>query len=264
MTEATTAEPEAQDLNVRDAGSGKPLLLLHGVGGSLHDWEAVLPHFRDRFRTVRLDARGHGGSHSPAGNWRLDDFTDDVARVLDERGIDRVSIAGYSMGALITQAFALRFPDRVERLAMIAATTGRTAAEQAQIKERLAFIQSFAPGEYFDAYARRRWFTEAFVREAPEVVAGCRTRLEAVDPEGYAKAYHVLTENDLADRLHEIRVPTLVMTAENDIGAGPRVARLIADRIAGAELLIVPRLRHQLLLEAPDIVGGVLREFFSS
>lgn len=246
-----------------DTGSGQPVLLLHGVGGSADDWIAAERHLKNRFRTVRLDARGHGRSAIPDGKWRLDDFTSDVARVLDDLGIDRAHVAGYSMGALIAQAFTLRFPERVDKLALLASTVGRNGAEQEAVESRLAFIRSFPPREYFDRHACKRWFTDEFVSEAPEVIEAYREAISRNDPIGYAKAYQVLAENDLADRLPEITSRTLVMTAANDIGAGPKTAVFIAERIKNAHLIILPRLRHQILLEAPDIVGGILREFFS-
>ena len=251
-------------LYTHDSGTGAPLLLLHGVGLCADDWIGPASYLRDRFRVIRVDTRGHGRSSAPTGKWTLADFTGDLAALLDRLGLEKVNLAGFSMGGLIAQAFALRYPERVEKLAILAATTGRNPDEQGSIEERLTFLRANHPGSYFRQRACPRWFTEHFQAAAPDVVEYCERVVAANDHEAYIKAYEVLVTNDLADELPKIRQETLVLTAENDIGAGPQAAGLIASRIPTSRLIIVPRLRHHILLEAPDIVGGILREFFTA
>jgi len=250
-------------LYMRDTGSGHPVLLLHGVGCCSDDWTGPITHFRDRFRAIRPDARGHGRSSSPAGHWQLADFIGDLVQILDRLGIEKTHVAGFSMGGLLAQGLALRHADRVEKLAIIAATSGRTREEQAQVEERLSFIRSNPPSTYFDQYASKRWFTADFRRTHPEIIERTRRAISANDREGYTKAYEVLVRNDLGAELHRIGHKTLVLTGENDLGAGPKAARFIAGEIVGSHLVILPRLRHHMLLEAPELVGGILREFFS-
>lgn len=251
-------------LYTHDSGEGAPLLLLHGVGLCADDWIGPALYLRDRFRVIRVDTRGHGRSSAPKGPWKLADFTDDLAALLDRLDIGKANLAGFSMGGLIAQAFALHYPDRVERLAILAATTGRNQNEQGSIEERLNYLRANHPGSYFRERACPRWFTDQFQVAAPDVIAYCERVVAANDHESYIKAYEVLVKNDLADELPKIRQETLVLTGENDIGAGPRAAELIASRIAKSRMIIVPRLRHHILLEAPDIVGGILREFFTA
>ena len=251
------------ELCVHDAGEGQPLLLLHGVGCCADDWLGPARHFHGRFRVIRPDARGHGGSSSPPGGWRLADFIGDLTGILDRLRIDKCHVAGFSMGGLLAEGLALAHPERVDRLAIIAATSGRSREEQARLEERLAFIRSHPPASYFDSYAAERWFTRDFRNARPDIIDDTRRMISANDHEGYVKAYEVLVESDLGAELGRIRHKTLVLTGERDIGAGPKVARLIAERIKGSQLIVLPRLRHHILLEAPELVGGILREFFS-
>ena len=83
------------------------------------------------------------------------------------------------------------------------------------------------------------------------------------DPRAYAAAYHVLATTDLADEASRIRVPTLIVTGEGDIGSNPRMARLLHARIPGSELEILPGLRHAILIEAPATVAWLLDAFFA-
>ncbi|HKF70197.1 MAG TPA: alpha/beta fold hydrolase [Stellaceae bacterium] len=251
------------ELFVHDRGGGHAVLLLHGVGCGADDWIGPSQHFRGQFRVIRTDMRGHGRSGSPGGAWRLADLIGDLVAILDRLGVARAHVAGFSMGGLLAQGLALEHPGRVEKLAIIAASSGRSPEQQAQVEERLAFIRANPPGVYFDTYAAKRWFTAAFRESHPEIVAASRRTVAAADPAGYAKAYEVLVRNDLGPRLHAITHKTLVLTAENDLGAGPKTARDIAAQIRGSHLIILPRLRHHILLEAPELVGGILREFFS-
>jgi (E)-2-((N-methylformamido)methylene)succinate hydrolase len=86
-------------------------------------------------------------------------------------------------------------------------------------------------------------------------------QLLQTDPESYQHAYSVFATADFANRLEEIRAPTLVITGENDMGATPRMARLMHERIKNAELRILPRLRHSLLIESPDQIAALLNGF---
>jgi pimeloyl-ACP methyl ester carboxylesterase len=250
-------------LHVHDSGRGHPVLLLHGVGCSADDWIGAARQFRGKFRVIRPDARGHGRSSAPPGPWTLADIVSDLVAIMDRLGVEKAHVAGFSMGGLLAQGLAIAHPDRVGKLAIIAATTGRTSEEQAQVEERLAYIRANHPASYFDRHAAMRWFTKEFSRDFPEVIDYCRRVVAANDHDGYVNAYQVLVGNDLGPELPRIRHKTLVLTGENDIGAGPKAARFIAERIAGSHLIVLPRLRHQLLLEAPELVGGILREFFS-
>ena len=83
------------------------------------------------------------------------------------------------------------------------------------------------------------------------------------DPRAYAAAYHVLATTDLADEAPRVRVPTLIVTGENDVGSNPRMARLLHERIPGSRLEILPGLRHAILVEAPAAVARLLTGFFA-
>jgi (E)-2-((N-methylformamido)methylene)succinate hydrolase len=83
------------------------------------------------------------------------------------------------------------------------------------------------------------------------------------DPGSYAAAYTVFATGDLGERLHDIRSPTLITTGENDIGSNVRMARMMHERIRGSTLRILPRLRHSVLVEAPDEVANLFLEFLT-
>ncbi|MCP5081048.1 MAG: alpha/beta fold hydrolase [Alphaproteobacteria bacterium] len=242
-------------------GSGPNLVLIHGVGSQHGDWEGVAKALAGKFSILRYDLRGHGTSAAPPGPYEIEDFAADLIALMDEIGLDRPHIAGFSLGGLIAQCIALNHPDRVDKLALLGTVAGRTPEERARVEGRLEFIASSHPADYFDQSVSR-WFTEAFQAARPDVVAARKAVVTAMDGDAYAAAYYALAMTDFADRLGEISHETLVATGEDDIGSNPRMAHFMAGAITNSRLEILPGLRHSILLEAPDQVAGVLSDFF--
>ena len=244
------------------AGAGEPVTLLHGVGSNLESWDGVVPALAERFRVLRYDLRGHGQSGKPPGPYALDDFVEDLRALLDDRGVAVTRLCGMSFGGLIGQAFTLRYPARVGRLALLATVAGRTPAERAAALARAATLASGGATGTVEA-ALERWYTPEFRAAHPEIVAQTRERVLGNDPAGYAAAYRVFAEADLLEDLGGIRCPTLIATGEHDAGSTPEMARRMHERIAGSRLVILPRYRHGLLVEAAAEVARLLCDFLA-
>lgn len=236
-------------------------MLIHGVGSQAEDWSAVIAALGDGFAVLRYDLRGHGASEAPPGPYTIEDLTADLAALLDELAIPKVHLAGFSLGGLVAQSLALTHPGRVARLALLSTVAGRTEDERARVVGRLGFIAGSHPADYFDQSVER-WFTPEFRAAHPEIVANRKATVVAMDQAAYAAAYHALAMTDFGRSLHGIRAETLVATGEHDIGSNPRMARFMAETIPNAQLRILPGLRHSILLEAPELVAGLLRPFF--
>jgi pimeloyl-ACP methyl ester carboxylesterase len=247
----------------REEGHGEQLTLLHGVGGTMDNWDGVIAALGDGYRTLRYDLRGHGESGKPPGPYALDDFVDDLRALLDARGVAATHLIGFSFGSTIVQAFTLAHPQRVSSLTCISGVCGRTGAEREAVLGRArALVRGDAGGNA--AAAVERWFTPAFRASHPRLIEARIAQLLANDPRGYAAAYAVFAESDLADGIHGIDTPTLIMTGEHDQGSSPRMARLMHRRIKGSRLEILPGLRHSVLIEAPDRVAAAIKAFLAS
>lgn len=248
-------------LNHSVEGTGADVVLIHGVGSRMADWDEVAARLGPGFRVLRFDLRGHGQSEAPPGPYEIGDFVGDLTRLMDRAGMARAHIAGFSLGGLIAQGVALAHPGRVHRLALLSTVAGRTRGERERVQGRLGFIQSSHPADYFDQSVSR-WFTEDFAAAHPEIIAERKKTVAGMDQAAYAAAYHALAFTDFGDELHRIAAETLVMTGEGDIGSNPRMARLMAERIPRAKLRILPGLRHSILLQAPGAVADALNRFF--
>lgn len=243
-------------------GSGPPLTLVHGVGARLESWDEAVRRLAPHFRCIRLDLRGHGRSGRIEGPCTLEDLADDVRHVWDQLAIARSHLAGFSLGGLIAQSLALSDPERIDKLIILSAVAGRTDEERAKVVERLKLVQTEGIGSVLNM-AEERWFTPEFRAAHPEKVAARLKELKENDPKSYAAAYTVFATGDLGDRLHAIRNRTLIATGENDVGSNVRMARMMHDRIAGSTLRILPRLRHSVLVEAPDQIAELFLDFLS-
>jgi pimeloyl-ACP methyl ester carboxylesterase len=254
------AEIGGSRFRYRDDGEGPPLLLIHGVGSRLEAWDGVVARLRSAFRTLCFDLKGHGESAKPPGPYSAEGFAADAVGILDHLGIARAHVVGFSLGGLVAQAFALAYPARLDRLVLLSTVAGRTPEEAARVRERLDIVASGIPGAHFES-SLARWFTDEFRAANPALLAEYAAQNQANDPAAYAAAYRVLALTDLAEDLVRIKAPTLIATGEGDQGSNPRMARLMHERIAGSRLVILPRLRHSILIEAPDRVATLLAEF---
>src|SRR4030095_3999702 len=140
---------------------------------------------------LRYDMQGHGASAKPPGPYRLDDFVDQLRGLADGLGLSTFGLAGFSMGGLGAQAFALAAPARVERLGVLNTVFDRSPEERAAVEARVREVLN-GGHEAGIAAALERWFTPAFRSSRPEAVDAIRGRMETNDLPAYAAAYGLL------------------------------------------------------------------------
>ncbi|HEV2550253.1 MAG TPA: alpha/beta fold hydrolase [Stellaceae bacterium] len=244
-------------------GSGPPVLLIHGVGAQLGNWDGVAAVLARTFKVVRYDLRGHGKSSKVPGPYSLDLFVEDAVALLEHLGIARAHVAGHSLGGMIAITLAARHPERVDRLAILSAAAGRTEEERRRVMERIALIAHGIPGDHFKN-SLSRWFTDEFRAANPGLMEEYAARNKENDPACYAAAYAVLATGEVGPDLPRVTAPALIVTGEHDLGSNPRMAGFIHAGIAHSELRVLPRLRHSILIEAPLLVAGQLGQFFQA
>jgi pimeloyl-ACP methyl ester carboxylesterase len=250
---------------VRATGAGAPLVLIHGVGLDLEMWEPLVLHLQARRRLIRYDMRGHGASAKPPGPYKLGDFADQLDCVAAALKLESFDLAGFSMGGMVAQAFAAHHPHRVRRLALLHTVHDRSAAERAAVAARLAQAEAGDVDGSIEA-ALARWFNASFRKSHPAAVAAIDQRMRSNDRAAYLASYRVFATGDaevllLLDR---VRCPTLVLTGEYDTGSTPAMSKVLAARLPGATLAILPGLRHLAPIEAPEVVATTLDRFLAA
>ena len=242
-------------LHYERSGAGEPLLLITGFTISSAVFDPVLELYGERFDTITYDNRGSGRSGAPLRPTSMAELAADAAGLLEELGVESAHVYGLSMGGMIAQELALRFPERVRGLVLGGTTPGGPRAARPTLRE-LAALGGAAAGGWRDG--ERSWlgewvFSDEFRGEQPERARELLRHFgrHRATPQGMWAHWWASVYHDTTARLHCIQAPTLVMHGERDAMAPIANARLLAERIPDAELCIVPGAGHAYMLERP-------------
>jgi len=240
---------------------GPVIALPSSLGTAIALWDANVPAWSETFRVLRYDQRGHGGSEVPPGPYSIEDLGRDFVSLLDELGIDRVSFCGISLGGATGMWLAAHAPERIDGLVL--ACTSSRFGDPGPWLERAALVRSSGVEPIADTVIAR-WFTARFAEERREVVSRFRNLLASTPPEGYAGGCEAAAGWDFRDRLAQIRAPTLVVAGADDSATPLEHARLIADRIQDAKLVVLPGAAHLANVEQADAFSRVVAEHLAA
>jgi 3-oxoadipate enol-lactonase len=233
-----------------DGPEDAPVLVLGpSLGTTLDLWEPQLADLASSWRVLRYDLPGHGGSESIHGG--VGDIADALAGLLDALGLTKVAYAGISLGGAVGTALALDHPGRVSSLVLCC--TSARFGEPSAWRERAARVRSEGLEPLADMLVGR-WFTPGYARAGE-----ARRMLAHVAPQGYAACCEALAAFDVRDRLTKVSAPTLVIAGADDAATPVGHAELLAQRIPGAELVVVSGAAHLANLERPEAVTHAIR-----
>ncbi len=244
-------------------GEGPALFLIHGIGAARNAWARVLPLLTPHFTVITYDLRGHGTSPMPNGEFGLDALVDDLERVRESVQVEAAHFAGHSLGGMIAPAYARRYPDRVLSLGLLSTAAFRTEDDSAKVQGVVQLMKEQGIANVLPTLTDR-WFTDAFIAEHGDVVEQRLRQVISTDPDVFLNVFRIYAGTEMAPWLHEVSVPALVLTGENDGGCNPRLNRQIATALPQSELVILPGLKHSILLEAGEQVAAHLLRFISA
>lgn len=231
-----------------------PVVVLHdALGSSLDMWEAQVAPLAARFRVVRYDLRGHGGSAAPAGPYALADLAADVTALLDQLGVTRAHHVGLSLGGMIAMQLAVTAPARVDR--MVLCCTAAHLPPPQRWRDRAATVRAEGVGAVADAVVDR-WLTAGRSAADAVLVERLLTMVNATSAEGYAGCCEAIATMDLRDDLVAVTASTLLVVGDEDPATPREHAEVIADRVAGARIVMVGPAAHLANVEQPDAVTG--------
>jgi pimeloyl-ACP methyl ester carboxylesterase len=161
---------------------------------------------------------------------------------------------------MIAPAYAHRYGEHVRSLALLSTVAFRSAEDRAKVQLFVQTMRTQGVQAVLEAL-QQRWFTPEFAARHPQAIERRMQQLAAMDPAVYIETFAAYAEGETSPWLPAIQAPTLVLTGENDVTCGPRPNRQIAAALPRGELMILPLLRHSILMEAPDQVAPVLLSF---
>lgn len=262
--------PEARAGTARDGtawfteGRGSPLVFVHGVGMNRAVWQPQVQAFARDHQVVTHDLLGHGESPLPSAQPSLAEFSDQLAGLLDELGLDRVVLVGHSLGALVALDFALRWPRRVERLVALNTVHGRSPEQQQAVDERASRLRMNGVTDTMNE-TLARWFGPEAVDAGRDDVEQVREWLLNVDREGYARAYGVFASADreLAGRIAALEPPALFLTGARDPHSTPEMSGQLAAAVRHGEARVLPGERHMMAWESPEPTNRAIADFIA-
>ena len=239
-----------------------PILMIQGLGASKNAWNLQRIAMATRFRSISLDNRGAGRSDKPTQPFTLEQMADDAIAVLDAAGVETAHVVGASMGGVISQIIAVKYPHRVRSLTLVCTACrnhpwrqellqswAHTAEEKGMIevgKEAAQWVMS--PRSLRPLVPAFTWMVPlAALRPRHSFVSQIQAILD--------------TREDLVDELSSITAPTMVIVGNQDILTPRGDSEEIAERIPNAELVVISGAAHGLMMEHSTTFNKILIEF---
>ncbi len=250
--------------NVRiDGEQGPWVMLSHGLATDLTIWDELTDSLKGRYRVLRYEARGHGASAAPAGDYALDQLVDDAAGILDALKIDQTLFAGLSMGGMVGLGLMIHHPTRI-KAAVIADSRHTTTPEFTKawldriVTVRKDGVEAVVPSTV------ARWSSDGLATRNPAVVARMEKMVRGTSANGYCGCAAALARLNYGSRLNEINVPVLVMCGDEDHGAPPENSRQMASMIKGGRFVEIKQAGHIANIEQPAMFNAAVGEFFGA
>ncbi|MBV8376398.1 MAG: alpha/beta fold hydrolase [Verrucomicrobia bacterium] len=236
------------------------VVLSHALATSMDIWGYQLPLLARRFLVLRYDLRGHGESGTPGDSYTLQELASDVSALLDYLKISRAVFVGLSVGGMIGQTFALQYPEKLTGL-VLCSTGSRTEPQaKATIEDRINRVRTEGLGSQVPS-TLQRWFTSRFIEQAPHTMRWVSDLILATSTDGYIGCSRAIQGLDATDGLSEIRVRTLLIPGEHDLGFPETTSRTIQDKIANSELVVLKGAAHLGNVEQAHLFNEILVDF---
>ncbi|MFD3974098.1 alpha/beta fold hydrolase [Streptomyces cyaneofuscatus] len=244
-----------------DGPEGAPWLVLGpSLGTTSFMWDRQIPELTQHWRVLRYDLPGHGGAPAHAAP-SVAELADRLTATLDGLGVQRFGYAGCSIGGAVGADLALRHPQRVASLALVASSPRFGTADEFRQRGVIVRTNGLEP---MARTAPERWFTPGFAAAQPAIVEWAVQMVRTTDPGCYIAACEALAAFDIRDHLGRIGVPTLVLVGAEDQVTGPAEARTLVAGIPDARLALVPGASHLAPVEQPAAVCDLLLTHFST
>jgi len=261
MTELHSA---AGTLFYEEAGSGLPLILIHGFPLSGGIWREQLSGLAGKFRVIAPDLRGFGRSTPADLPCSMDIYADDTIMLMDHLGIESAAVCGMSMGGYVLLNLLERYPERVNSACFMVTKGGADDAEgrsrRTALAEEIVKAGSKAAADAFS----RVLFAPGTAAKNPEMVAQVHEMMLDASPAGLVSGLLAMRDrSDYSRKLGKIRVRSLVIGAEDDLAIPVEESRKLATGLHNATLKMISEAGHMVMLEQPEAVNRALMEFLA-
>ena len=234
-----------------------PMVFIHGVGLTHQIWQPQLDYFKNK-TIVSYDILGHGKTPLNKKTISFDDFSDQLLKLIDQLKFDKIHLIGFSIGSLIARNFATKFNDRLQSLILLGSIYKRSEQQQKIVNER--FNQAKKELK-LSKQALKRWFTDKYLKNNPDTFDKISSILSSNNMEYFLKTYELFVNHKNDEDFEKIKVNTLLMTGEYDIGSTIEMSQELNKVIKNSELKIVKDGKHLCGIECADEVNLNIKSF---
>lgn len=241
------------------SGSGRPVVLLHGLGSSSEDWENQIPALARNFEVIAPDFRGHGLSSKPPGPYSISQFASDVATLLDELDVGPVRLVGISLGGMVGFQMAADRPDLISRLIVVNAlphfATSRIS-QKIQLGIRKIITRRLSMERIGEILSNRLFPDEELGDQRATMIE----RWARNDKKAYQATFQAILHWDgVIEEMATTMVPITVISSDLDY-IGPEDKQPYIDAMPTAEMVVMHDSHHAVPAERPDRFNVVLEK----
>ena len=236
-----------------------PIVFVHGVGLNKEIWDPQINFFKN-YNTLTYDLLGHGKTPLKKSKVSIEDFSNQLVKLINELNFNKIHLIGFSLGALIARHFASEYSDRLSSLIIHASIYKRTEDQKRVVKNRLEVAKMNKPAS--KQTALRRWLSDDFIKKNPKIYKKIYSILDKNKRLDFLKCYEIFVnyvDND--EMLKKINVNTLITTAENDVGSTPSMSKNLSKIIQKSKFIEIKKGKHLCSIECADNVNIIFKKF---
>ncbi|MBT3765143.1 MAG: 3-oxoadipate enol-lactonase [Rhodospirillaceae bacterium] len=246
-----------------DGPEGAPWLTFsNSLASDMSMWDAQWDFLKDRYRVLRYDTRGHGGSEAAPAPYTMDLLVDDIIGLWDALGVKKSHFVGLSMGGMYSIGLAIRYRDRLNSIVCCNARADAPAEFSQAWDDRITMVREKGIEALVEPTIER-WFTEGFRESDPATIDKIRATIRATSAIGYEGCARALQGLDYLSRMENIQIPALIIAGTQDLGTPPSGMREIAAKLPGSEFLELDPGAHFTCVERSESVNVALEAFLA-
>jgi len=240
-----------------------PLIFIHGVGMRGDVWSPQVEYFSNDYQVITYDFLGHGESHLPPEEPVLDDYVEQLNNLLKHLNLSLISLVGHSMGALISVAFALKYPDKVKALVPINIAFNRSEEAQKGVLNRANQILQTNKILNIEQ-TLERWFKNKTSADDLKKIDKIRNWLANTSPQGYGRTYRLFALSDkvFLNKLSRLKPPVLYLTGDEDPNSTPAMSQQMAEETPNGSSNSLTGEAHMMSYIAANKVNPIIEQFF--
>ena len=243
---------------IREVRNSPTTIFIHGVGLDNTMWYPQKEYFHDK-SVLFYDLFNHGQSNGGFKELNFEIYSIQLLNLINELHLEKINIVGFSIGALVAQHFTEKFYNKVNKLVLIGSVYKRSDKQIETVQKRYSEALN---GVSITVDSINRWFSESYLNNNPQVYDFFYNLLERKKDQDFLPAYKIFVNSDkYSIDYSNFKMPTLIMTGENEVGSTPLMSEKISKEIKNSNFYIIKNAKHGATIEQANVVNEKLNKF---